>query len=366
MIGPKPDMILSQPNVEMIRVAEEKKEKAKSQKISCIKRNKEILEDKIMNGEPNKEIYDPQNELYLENIQKKQEKLEKRKLISKKQKINSDSDELMKMEEDLSENDPQIEEELIGILSQKEMLERMTAWSIEKDDLVFIPRIYVKNFKKIKAGLRKVFNDIAVLFREINVNHIFGINQVEKDYIQAVYTRMTYLLRRHIWEKISKKVDKVHMIRKHGNNWRNKRKINGINDETLEENKREKLAEWDRKEDALIQFIAECKNLKELQRQEWGILDRITDEIEGFDEQDIKPDKKLLEESQLRATSWLHRIGDEFREIMNMQSVDMFSVEKFVRRNDYEDKLEEWRKIMTDMRNELNCRLQKEMARRGT
>jgi hypothetical protein len=112
------------------------------------------------------------------------------------------------MEEDLSENDPQIEENLIGNLSQKDMLERIEAWGSEKDDLLFIPRILVKNFKKIKAGLRKVFNDITVLFREINVNHIFGIDQVERDYIQSVYTRMTNLLRRHIWEKLVKKLTK--------------------------------------------------------------------------------------------------------------------------------------------------------------
>jgi hypothetical protein len=201
----------------------------------------ETLEDKIINGEPNEEIYDPQNESYLEKVIKKKEK--NRKLIEKKKRTKSDSDELLNMEEDLSENDPQIEENLIGKLSQRDMLDRMAAWNCEKDDLKFIPRIYVKNFKKVKAGLRKVYNDVAVLFREINVNHIFGVDEVERDYIQSVYKRMTFLFRRHIWEKIGKKVDKIHMIKKHGNKWNNKKRRNGINDEALEENKREKLAE---------------------------------------------------------------------------------------------------------------------------
>jgi hypothetical protein len=200
-----------------------------------------------------KDVYDPQNEGYLNNLGKVRGNLN-RPSQRKESKDSSDSDEMNHMEEDISENETTMGEASVNILDQVTMLEKASLREEDEasNELGFIPRIYAKNFKKIKCGLRKVLNDIGVLFKELNMNKIYGFNDTEKLYIQAVFKRMTFLLKQHIFEKIGKKKDAMEKRLQHGNKWKNRRPRNGINDEALEEYKREKLAEWDRKEGVLV------------------------------------------------------------------------------------------------------------------
>jgi hypothetical protein len=72
-----------------------------------------------------------------------------------------------------------------------------------------MPRILSRHFKKIRSGLNLVMNRVAALFRMIN-----DTNEEDEDFIQEVYTYGSFLLRKHIQDKIGKKLSKGNVFRK--------------------------------------------------------------------------------------------------------------------------------------------------------
>jgi hypothetical protein len=237
-IGPAPKQIASQPDPIHMEEIKLKKKKISSQKIRNIKNNKLILEDKINNGKVKQTTYDPQNGKQLRKLDK-----EKMKELSSEN-SSSDPEAFEEMEEEIKEEIDSLEN--LANLDDQTMIMRITNWEQDegRSELEFIPRIYVKNFKKIKQGLRKTINEIGILFREIIINMLFGTTDLQKQYIQAVYARMTFVLKRHIFEKIGKKKDLKNKRNSNAGTWRGKRKQRrGINDNDLEECKRENQAE---------------------------------------------------------------------------------------------------------------------------
>jgi hypothetical protein len=64
-----------------------------------------------------------------------------------------------------------------------------------------IPRITSRHFKKIRGGLNLVINRMAALFRMINDTY-----EKDEEFIQETYTYGSFLLSKHIQEKIGKKL----------------------------------------------------------------------------------------------------------------------------------------------------------------
>jgi hypothetical protein len=77
------------------------------------------------------------------------------------------------------------------------------SWRNEMETHIYktMPRIPSRHFKKIKRGLNVLMNRVAVLFRMIN-----DTGEKDEEFIQETYTYGTFLLSKHIQEKIGKKL----------------------------------------------------------------------------------------------------------------------------------------------------------------
>jgi hypothetical protein len=58
-------------------------------------------------------------------------------------------------------------------------------------------RILGRHFKKIRSGLNMVMNRVVAIFRMIN-----DTNEEDEDYIQEAYSYGSFLLTKHIQDKI--------------------------------------------------------------------------------------------------------------------------------------------------------------------
>jgi hypothetical protein len=63
-----------------------------------------------------------------------------------------------------------------------------------------------KHHKKIMEDTKLVMDRITRNFKKIKALGITGVTETQKEYIQASYKLMTFLLMQHISEKIGKKI----------------------------------------------------------------------------------------------------------------------------------------------------------------
>jgi hypothetical protein len=85
----------------------------------------------------------------------------------------------------------------------KEMLRASWKNEMETYEEKTIPRILARHFKKIRGGLNMVMNRVATIFKMIN-----DTNEEDEEYIQEAYTYSSFLLAKHIQDKIGKKFQK--------------------------------------------------------------------------------------------------------------------------------------------------------------
>jgi hypothetical protein len=320
------------------------KEKAKRiQKINCIKRNKEVFNMKLQGISLSQERLDPQNESFLEeitnsksqkeNIKERPEKEYIRKCLNEKkkkdskmvkqsrrkikeQKVREDesetSDAIESLEEEQNEEEEEINIELRKI-TKFEMQDQIEAWkvAIEEAEPTRIPRIYLKDFKKVKVGLKKKIDELSLIFNRINASNITGKDDLEIEYIQMAYKFLTYTLQEHIKNAIGKTGKKSNgMAEARIYKKKNVSKKGGINEEALEKSKREELAIFDKKEKAMQELKAEIENIKRIWKQQSGPMRHDTERMEIVEEYENFPDEALLKNCLLKAMAWLNEIRD--------------------------------------------------------
>jgi hypothetical protein len=219
----------------------QKRQERRSQKIACIKRNKEVFKLKSEGKSLSQARLDPQNETFLDGIKeshsqenmmkenpdnrfmkeylnqkikkdRKTMKISRRKIEKQKVRENESetSDVMESLEEEQSENEREEEIKFKGI-TQFEMQNQIEAWkaAIEEAEVGKIPIIYLKDFKKIKVGLKKKMDELSLIFNRINASGITGKDNLETDYIQMAYKFMTHTLQERIKNAIGKSGKKV-------------------------------------------------------------------------------------------------------------------------------------------------------------
>jgi hypothetical protein len=127
-----------------------------------------------------------------------------------------------------------------------------------------IPRIQRSHFKKLKCGLKLVFNGITNLFKRLNENRITGKNDEERSIIEMAFRCLTHRIRKHIAEKIGKDTGKE---KEKGLARRiNKRNPGLYSDEDLEK-EREIRIKVENQQTSLASAIGKLKELKKLLTQ---------------------------------------------------------------------------------------------------
>jgi hypothetical protein len=121
-----------------------------------------------------------------------------------------------------------------------------------------------KHHKKIMEGLKLVMNRITRNFKKINALGITGVTETQKEYIHASYKLMTFLLKRHISEKIEKKISNKKVPREDVKARTTLKE--SFDGEKMEEDLRKDLAEFEPKETALVNFISALKDLNDLEK----------------------------------------------------------------------------------------------------
>jgi hypothetical protein len=342
VIGPRKEMIiLSVDDVRRNLENSKNTEKAietRKRKIDCIKRNKEVFKIKCSKGLYLTDRSDPQNESFLEeNIGsdiennkpsefariyhdkklKKEKKIVKRntKRQGKPKKIESDtSDEIEHFEEE-QEEEMNIEEFNAKGMTESEMIDKLQMWenTMEEAELGRIPRIFMKDYKKIKVGLKKKMDELSLMFNRINVSNITGKNELEKRFIQTGYKFMTYTLQEHINNAIGKRGKKSDGLTD-ARDFKKKRLFNkdksAINEDALEKNKREELAIFDRKEKAMQEFKAEIANIERVMRQQDGPMAHDTEMLDIVETEECLPNVMLIEKCMIRAASWFADVSE--------------------------------------------------------
>jgi hypothetical protein len=87
---------------------------------------------------------------------------------------------------------------------------KVLMWDILNEEIEnTIPRIQRSHFKKLKCGLKLVFDGITNLFKRINENNITGVNEEEKRIIEMAFKCLTHRIKKHIADKIGKEPGKV-------------------------------------------------------------------------------------------------------------------------------------------------------------
>jgi hypothetical protein len=124
-----------------------------------------------------------------------------------------------------------------------------------------IPRIERSHFKKLKGGLKLVFDGITNIFKRLNENNITGKNDEERTIIEMAFRCMTHRIKKHIAERIGNDLKKV-------KDKGLKRKVNkrntGLHEgEDLKE-EREIRIKVDQQQTALAMAIGKLKELKKL------------------------------------------------------------------------------------------------------
>jgi hypothetical protein len=72
-----------------------------------------------------------------------------------------------------------------------------------------IPRINARHFKKIRNGLNLLMIKAAAIFRMLN-----DTNEEDEEYKQDAYAYVTFLLTKHIQDKVGKKIPKGNVYRR--------------------------------------------------------------------------------------------------------------------------------------------------------
>jgi hypothetical protein len=72
-----------------------------------------------------------------------------------------------------------------------------------------VPRIQRSHFKKLKGGLKLVFDRNANIFKRLNENNITGNNDEERTIIEMISRCMTRRIKKHIAERIGKDPEKA-------------------------------------------------------------------------------------------------------------------------------------------------------------
>jgi hypothetical protein len=124
-----------------------------------------------------------------------------------------------------------------------------------------IPRIQRGHFKKLKSGLKLVFDRITNIFERLNENHITGKNEEERLIIELAFKCMTHRIRKHIADKIGKEPGKAkekRLLR------RTNRKNPGMHNEEDAEAEREIRIKVDAQQSALSNAIGRLKELRKL------------------------------------------------------------------------------------------------------
>jgi hypothetical protein len=83
----------------------------------------------------------------------------------------------------------------------KEILGANRKNEMELHVYITIPRITSRHLKKIRSGLNLVMTRVAALLRMIN-----DTEEKDEKFIQETYTYVSFLLSKHIQEKIGKKL----------------------------------------------------------------------------------------------------------------------------------------------------------------
>jgi hypothetical protein len=131
-----------------------------------------------------------------------------------------------------------------------------------------IPRITSRHFKKIRSGLNLVMNRVAALFRMIN-----DTEENDEEFMQETYIYGSFLLTKHIQEKIGKKL-------RNDNVYRNIPKKEGMLKEEIEGKDIEKdLSEAKYKADYHENILMGLRS--NIARMQEIIKGKVYDEIEG-------------------------------------------------------------------------------------
>ncbi|GMO19733.1 MAG: hypothetical protein Ta2E_10780 [Mycoplasmoidaceae bacterium] len=110
--------------------------------------------------------------------------------------------------EEKQENKTQKWREELSTEMKMELKETINHWEEQEKSYKWntIPRIRSKQINKLKQGFSLVLKEIKDIFIKINSLQLSHKTLIEKEYIQAAYNRFTFLLRKHISEKIGKQV----------------------------------------------------------------------------------------------------------------------------------------------------------------
>jgi hypothetical protein len=167
-------------------------------------------------------------------------------------------------------------------------------------------------------------------------------------------------LKKQIYDKIGKKEfsnESNKKFRKHA-----KVPINGINEEASRENLRDKLAEYDKMENALVRFSSEMGNIRSLQIQKEGVWNYQREALEDDQEGNHDPVDVLLEKFEIAALSWLSKIDQTiYMDEFNIEVPNIYLIQDICRRNDLEELLEKLKENLQGIRNEADNKIRKAM-----
>jgi hypothetical protein len=131
----------------------------------------------------------------------------KQNKIKEVRRIETSSDEYEKLSDTEEEKEKEPPYHIDG--ESKKMLRAAWKNEIETYEEKTLPRINARHFKKIRNGLNLLMIKTAAIFRMLN-----DTNEEDEEYIQEAYTYVTFLLTKHIQDKIGKKIPKGNVFRK--------------------------------------------------------------------------------------------------------------------------------------------------------
>jgi hypothetical protein len=263
--------------------------------------------------------------------QRKRGQTKNKKIRKEVKKIETSSDEF----ENLSETETEKENtepdfNLKG--ESKEMLRASWKNKMETYEEKTMPRILGRHFKKIREGLNMVMNRVAAIFRMIN-----DTNEEDEEYIKEAYTYGSFLLTKHIQEKIGKKLPKGNIFRKipKKKSFTIGEKLEGKH---VEEELKETKYRADRATNVMKDLRANCEYLQEIMREE------IHDEWENKQVQDLRREnsntkKRVRTQLTNMILAQIHNLEQYSKTIIIPRNEN--ELIKFIQGRDFEETIEE-------------------------